>query len=123
MVCVEAGLDQSPQGESERWCPHRPPGDVTTPRVASFLLTSVACYPANIFVHGQTARNAIPQPPFYLHGADQRAKRAIDPSAGARSARDRRRVGRRADGESANSTVVERVSVANGGNIARLWSQ
>lgn len=23
-VSTEAGLDQSPQGESERWCPHRP---------------------------------------------------------------------------------------------------
>lgn len=48
MVCVEAGLDQSPQGEPVRWCPHRPlppHGDVTTRRVASFLFTSaIACY-------------------------------------------------------------------------------
>lgn len=45
---TEAGLDQSPQGEPVRWCPHRPlppHGDVTTRRVASFLFTSaIACY-------------------------------------------------------------------------------
>ncbi|KYN32437.1 hypothetical protein ALC56_13294 [Trachymyrmex septentrionalis] len=43
-VSTEAGLDQSPQGESERWCPHRPWGTGRRQTSNRLLLISVACY-------------------------------------------------------------------------------
>lgn len=93
MIETEAGLDQSPQGEPVRWCPHRPlppHGDVTTRRVASFLFASRVTGQHHLGV----PRNYSPTASFRVQGSAEPAA-ATCPTRAKWEAKTRRGAGSR----------------------------
>lgn len=93
LIETEAGLDQSPQGEPVRWCPHRPlppHGDVTTRHVASFLFASRVTGQHHLGV----PRNYSPTASFRVQGSAEPAA-ATCPTRAKWEAKTRRGAGSR----------------------------